>query len=191
MTGDHGLRPANKNSSTLARVISIFWIIALVVPWVVTGLDAFGIIQPHFDFGTTGLVLGTVISVAAIVIGFIAQLQMGKDWRIGVDQEERTELVTDGIFAYVRNPIYSTVYLLAIGLVILIPHWAMLATAIFAYFTIDTQVRYIEEPYLRRLHGEAYIRDYFGRVNRYFPSLFHNIYHLDDGSFPPNKSALG
>ena len=176
ITGDHGLRPANKNSSTLARVLSIFWIIALTAPWIVSGLAAFEIITPQFDFGTTGLIIGTIIGLSAIIIGFIAQLQMGASWRIGVDEEEKTELVTSGIFGYVRNPIYSTVYLLAIGLVVLIPHWAMLASAIFAYFTIDTQVRYIEEPYLKRLHGEAYVDDYFARVNRYFPSLLRNIY---------------
>ena len=175
-------------------MLSIFWIIALLAPWIVSGLDAFGLIQPHWDFGAIGFIIGTGLAVAAIVIGFIAQLQMGASWRIGVDQEEHTALITDGIFAYVRNPIYSTVYLLAIGLVILIPHWSMLASAIFAYFTIDTQVRYIEEPYLRRHHGESYVRDYFGRVNRYFPSPFHKIYDaddVDDSELPPKTSALG
>jgi len=189
ITGDHGLRPANKKSSPLARVLSIFWIIALVAPWIVTGLEAFGTIQPQFDFGTAGMLTGTGLALAAIIIGFIAQLQMGASWRIGVDQEEHTALITDGIFAYVRNPIYSTVYLLAIGLVILIPHWAMLASAVFAYFTIDTQVRYIEEPYLKRHHGEAYVREYFGRVNRYFPNLLRNIYPNEDETTPP-RAAL-
>jgi len=189
ITGDHGLRPANKDSSTLARVLSAFWIIALVAPWIVTGLDAFGIIQPQFDFGNTGLIIGTGLALAAIIIGFIAQLQMGASWRIGVDEEEHTALITDGIFAYVRNPIYSTVYLLAIGLVILIPHWAMLLSAVFAYFTIDTQVRYIEEPYLRQHHGESYVRDYFARVNRYFPNLLRNIYPNEDEPTPP-RAAL-
>lgn len=30
----------------------------------------------------------------------------GSSWRIGVDPDERTELVTDGIFRFSRNPIY-------------------------------------------------------------------------------------
>jgi protein-S-isoprenylcysteine O-methyltransferase Ste14 len=35
----------------------------------------------------------------------LAQLAMGDSWRIGVDESEKTELVTAGPFAVVRNPI--------------------------------------------------------------------------------------
>ena len=33
---------------------------------------------------------------------------MGRSWRIGVEEGERTDLVTGGPFAIVRNPIYAS-----------------------------------------------------------------------------------
>jgi protein-S-isoprenylcysteine O-methyltransferase Ste14 len=39
---------------------------------------------------------------------------MGASWRIGVDPSERTDLVTGGAFALVRNPIFSAMLLTGI-----------------------------------------------------------------------------
>ena len=41
---------------------------------------------------------------------------MGESWRIGVDVQERTSLVTAGVFGLVRNPIFSAMCVASIGL---------------------------------------------------------------------------
>lgn len=43
-----------------------------------------------------------------------AQQAMGRSWRIGVDTDERTELVTEGVFGLVRNPVF-TAMIVAVG----------------------------------------------------------------------------
>ena len=52
-------------------------------------------------------ILGAVLASLGIVITAIAQFAMGDAWRIGVDPSECTELVTDGPFSVVRNPIFA------------------------------------------------------------------------------------
>ena len=52
-----------------------------------------------------------------------AQIAMGASWRIGVDPDERTELVMDGPFAVVRNPIFAAMLPTALGLTLLVPSW--------------------------------------------------------------------
>lgn len=47
---------------------------------------------------------------------------MGSSWRIGVDEHERTELVTEGPFTVVRNPIFSAMLPAAAGLALLAPN---------------------------------------------------------------------
>lgn len=47
--------------------------------------------------------LGNALAVAGIAATFVTQLAMGESWRVGVEETEHTNLVTDGPFALVRN----------------------------------------------------------------------------------------
>ena len=77
-------------------------------------------------------------------------------------------LVTSGLYAFVRNPIYSGVFLFLIGLLILLPHILMLIFLAIASLSIELQVRFVEEPHLRSLHGAAYEK-YARQTGRYIP----------------------
>lgn len=50
-------------------------------------------------------VIGAVLALGGIALTLLSQLDMGSSWRIGVDHDEQTELVTSGVFRLVRNPI--------------------------------------------------------------------------------------
>lgn len=97
-----------------------------------------------------------------------AQYAMGSSWRIGVDPAERTGLVTGGPFALVRNPIFSAMIPLQLGLVLIAPNALAVAGWLLVVLSIELQVRFVEEPYLRRTHGEAY-GSYARRVGRFVP----------------------
>ncbi|EID14988.1 protein-S-isoprenylcysteine methyltransferase [Mycolicibacterium phlei RIVM601174] len=118
------------------------------------------------------LVHATGIAVAVVGIGLTlqAQLGLGASWRIGVDETERTELVTGGPFAIVRNPIFTTLLLTLTGLTLMVPNPIAIAGLLIAIAGIQLQVREVEEPYLRRVHGHTY-RDYTTRVGRFLPWL--------------------
>jgi protein-S-isoprenylcysteine O-methyltransferase Ste14 len=114
--------------------------------------------------------LGAGLALAGVLATLAAQLDMGDSWRIGVDPGERTTLVTGGLFARVRNPIFSFMLLSASGFLLLLPNaWALLALALTAG-GIHLQVRAVEEPYLLRTHGAAYA-DYAARVGRFLPGV--------------------
>ena len=95
---------------------------------------------------------------------------MGAEWRIGVDPDEETELVTTGIYAYVRNPIYTGCIVFGTGLLLLAPHPLFLATGLIGYFSIRAYVKEIEEPYLIELHGDDY-REYQSMTGSFFPQI--------------------
>jgi protein-S-isoprenylcysteine O-methyltransferase Ste14 len=124
---------------------------------------------PALD-GAVGNWIGLIFALCGIVLTFAAQLAMGDAWRIGVDPEERTELVTDGPFAVVRNPIYSAILPTVFGLMLMVP--SALAIAAFAALLValELQVRLVEEPYLLHTHGDAYAA-YAARVGRFVPSV--------------------
>ncbi len=99
---------------------------------------------------------------------FVAQLVMARSWRIGVDPSERTELVTRGLFAVVRNPIFSFMILASAGMALACPTPLSLVAPLLLLVALELQVRIVEEPYLARTHGEDYLR-YARRVGRFVP----------------------
>jgi len=114
--------------------------------------------------------LGAVFAVSGIAGALAAQLSMGDSWRVGVDDSETTALVTGGLFAWVRNPIFTFIGLSLLGLIFLVPNALSLAAAALTLLGIELQVRAVEEPYLERTHGDVY-RAYSSRVGRFIPGL--------------------
>jgi protein-S-isoprenylcysteine O-methyltransferase Ste14 len=113
-------------------------------------------------------VLGLVLALAGFAATLAGQTGMGASWRIGVDPGERTELVTTGVFGLVRNPIFTAMAIAQFGMVLLVPTWLSAAAFVTLFAAVQVQVRAVEEPYLLRVHGEAYA-DYAARTGRFVP----------------------
>jgi protein-S-isoprenylcysteine O-methyltransferase Ste14 len=114
--------------------------------------------------------VGFVFAGVGIAGTFLAQMAMGASWRIGVDQSDRTELVTGGVFSLSRNPIYTFMLIAWTGLALLVPTWLSIASVPAGILAFEVQVRLVEEPYLLRTHGEAF-RAYASRVGRFLPGV--------------------
>ncbi len=97
-------------------------------------------------------------------------MAMGSSWRIGVDPEERTELVTGGVFGRCRNPIYTFMIIAWVGFALLVPTWVALAAGVLLITGIQVQVRLVEEPHMIRTHGETYLT-WARSVGRFVPGL--------------------
>lgn len=99
--------------------------------------------------------MGLVILGVAMVWTIIAQGNMKDSWRVGIDNERKTELITEGLFRYSRNPIFLGMLLVLAGLFLVTPNAVTLIFWVVGYILIQLQIR-LEEEYLRRQHGEAY-----------------------------------
>jgi len=101
----------------------------------------------------------------AFLIIFFAQRNMANEWRIGIDNENKVNLITNGMFGISRNPIFLGVITVFIGLFLIIPN---VVTAIFlvsGVLVIQVQVR-LEEEFLLSTLGDEY-KDYMNKVNRW------------------------
>ncbi|MPV37896.1 methyltransferase family protein [Georgenia subflava] len=114
--------------------------------------------------------VGLLTVVAALVGVLVAQAGMGASWRVGVDAEERTGLVTTGPFAKVRNPVFTAMIAALLGLTLMVPGLATLAGLLALVVAVELQVRFVEEPYLVRVHGPAYL-SYARTAGRFVPGL--------------------
>ncbi len=134
-------------------------------------LDLWDAVEPVGWLDRTPVHVAGLVVFAAGLAGVVAsQSAMGASWRIGTDPGERTDLVTSGPFALVRNPIYTALIPTLLGLALLVPSaLALGSVALFAAAT-EVQVRGIEEPHLLRVHGREYAQ-YAARVGRFVPRL--------------------
>ena len=115
-------------------------------------------------------VIGIALAAAGGLTLFLAQLGMGESWRVGVNEEERTDLVTAGWVSLVRNPIYSAMILGLLGFALMVPAWLGFVAVVVTGLGLELQVRAVEEPYLQRTHGDEY-RRYASRVERFLPGV--------------------
>jgi protein-S-isoprenylcysteine O-methyltransferase Ste14 len=108
---------------------------------------------------------GIVLLLISLAWTILAQAQMGNSWRIGIDDEHKTELIQSGVFSLSRNPIFVGMTLTLLGLFLVIPNVGTLVTLLVGVILIGIQVR-LEEEYLIRVHGDTYLQ-YHRNVRRW------------------------
>lgn len=113
---------------------------------------------------------GVVAMLGGLVLCLAAQRAMGASWRIGVDPDERTALITTGLFGTMRNPIFTAMILFATGSALAVPTLVTVLGLVVATAGIVAQVLAVEEPHLRRQHGTDYDA-YVSRSGRFLPRL--------------------
>lgn len=108
-------------------------------------------------------IIGVVLIAAGIMIWFTGAVRSDMD-----DHIKENRLKTDGIYAWVRNPMYSGWWMMITG-ISLMWHNLWLIPVFFVNWGIMTAVlRSTEEKWLRDLYGQEY-EDYCKRVNRCIP----------------------
>lgn len=167
-TGDSGWRGVSGRPWTLEWFAGIGFTLALVVGLASPIAGLLGL-DPLVDSSALAW-FGAATATIGVLLTLLAQLSMGDSWRIGVDENERTDLVTEGAFALARNPIFTAMVVTAVGLTLMVPN--VLAVVGFAalLLALELQVRGVEEPYLLDAHGATY-RTYATRVGRFVPGF--------------------
>ena len=66
---------------------------------------------------------GLVVEALFVGLFFESHRALGTNWSITLEIRDRHRLVTDGLYRYVRHPMYSSFWLWAIAQALLIPNW--------------------------------------------------------------------
>lgn len=111
-------------------------------------------------------IAGTTLAIAGDGIFFLAVRTMQDSWRAGLAENDKTELITAGIYQFSRNPAFLGFDLVYLGLLLLFFNWILLVFTLFAAVMLHLQILQ-EENYLPGVFGKAYL-DYQKNVNRYF-----------------------
>ena len=168
-TGSSGFQGVSGRPGSAEWVGGVLFAVAVVLGLLAPVLDLVGVLDPVDALdGEVGHAAGAGLFFGGFFTTLAAQAAMGDSWRIGVDESERTELVTSGPFALVRNPIFAGMIPVALGLALMVPNVVAVLAFVALVVALEIQTRLVEEPYLLRAHGEAY-RSYASRAGRFFP----------------------
>ncbi len=169
-TGDTGFRGISGRVGSLEWIGGVLFVVALIAAVAAPILDLVGLAPVDALVARPIQTSGVVLTLIGIAATFAAQVTMGNNWRIGVDDNESTDLVTTGAFALARNPIFTAMVVTGLGLVLVVPNVVAIAGIVGLLLALQLQVRLLEEPYLARTHGEAWAA-YANRVGRFLPGI--------------------
>lgn len=165
-TGDFGIRAAPPGAPLIEILPGTLFILSFASALILIILSTLGYTAPVAKLSNYVEWVFFGLGLTGIVITIISQQQMGNSWRIGVDQTEATALKTNGLYACSRNPIYFGILLFWVGLCGIFAHPLLWLCAVICWCCIEVIVRKIEEPYLKRLHGDQF-DTYLKNTNRY------------------------
>ena len=123
-----------------------------------------------FKIGILGIpwtLIFRIAGVALIILGafiwFMGALHSGMDENISENR-----LKTDGIYAWVRNPMYSGIWITLIGVTLMWHNVLMLTLPVINWLIMTVVLINTEEKWLIKLYGDEYA-EYKKHVNRCIP----------------------
>ena len=109
--------------------------------------------------------IGLVLLFISFIWSVTAQINMKNSWRIGIDNDTKTDLITNGLFSISRNPFFLGVIFSLLGLFLITPNALTLLLFAVAYILIQIQIR-LEEDFLTKDLGQKYL-EYKQKVRRF------------------------
>ena len=116
-------------------------------------------------------IIGVVILALGVLAFILSVLQMKDNWRAGVAKEDKTSLVTRGIYSISRNPAFFGFDLMYIGILFAFFNWYLCYATVFALVFFHLQIVNVEEDFLVEAFGDEYI-SYRKKVCRYIGRKF-------------------
>lgn len=151
---------------------SVLW--TLLLPGLFAGYFPwrfFGLAHVQLDFTNPLHLLGLLlIAAGALLLGACIWefARSGRGTLAPVDPPR--ELVVQGLYRYVRNPMYLSVSMIVLGEVLLTRSRALLVYWVIWFVAVNLFVMLYEEPTLRQRFGDSYER-YTKQVGRWLPRV--------------------
>jgi protein-S-isoprenylcysteine O-methyltransferase Ste14 len=115
--------------------------------------------------------LGVLPGLASLWLFWRTHAELGRNWSVSLEVRKMHELITDGVYRYVRHPMYSAFFLWAIAQILLLPNWIAGLSGIMGFGILFAFRVGREERLMLEAFGEEY-RVYMKRTARVVPWIF-------------------
>jgi protein-S-isoprenylcysteine O-methyltransferase Ste14 len=148
----------------------------LTLAWMGFLVPLIWIVSPVFSFAEYSLLpwpfgAGVLCLVAGLWWIYRSHSDLGRYWSVTLELRENHRLITEGIYRYVRHPMYAALFLYSIGQALVIPNWVV-GPSYFVTFGILFALRIgAEERMMLETFGEAYA-EYMTKTKRLVPGIW-------------------
>lgn len=111
---------------------------------------------------------GALTMLVSLWLFYRSHSDLGQNWSVSLELREGHELVTHGVYQFVRHPMYSSIWLWGIAQGMLLPNWFAGWSVVPAFAAMYFLRTPREEELMCELFGEQY-REYMRRTGRLFP----------------------
>ena len=125
--------------------------------------DSFG--QIDLIDNSIANIAGLILLLCNLIISGLSLINLSDSWRVGIVENQKTELISSGIYRFTRNPYFVSYLLMFAGYTIILQNFILLVFSIFGFLFIHKMILK-EEKYLYSAHGENYL-SYKRNVPRY------------------------
>jgi protein-S-isoprenylcysteine O-methyltransferase Ste14 len=147
--------------------ISFTGLFAVPAVYLVTGAPRFA----DYSFHPLIAWLGVFVLVSALILFFHAHRRLGRFWSVTLEIRENHGLVTDGIYRFVRHPIYTAYFMWALAQALLLSNWIAGPTGLVGFGTLFAFRVRREEQMMLQTFGDDYAA-YAARTKRIIPGVF-------------------
>jgi protein-S-isoprenylcysteine O-methyltransferase Ste14 len=115
--------------------------------------------------------LGVAVDFVVLWLFYRTHHDLGRNWSVSLDLRERHTLVTTGVYAWVRHPMYAGFWLMAVAQVLLLPNWVAGPAGLVGFGTLFFGRVGREEAMMISGFGDEY-RSYMRRTARVVPWIY-------------------
>jgi protein-S-isoprenylcysteine O-methyltransferase Ste14 len=114
--------------------------------------------------------IGAAVFALALWLLWRSHADLGRQWSVRLEIQQRHALITAGVYRHVRHPMYAATFLWAIAQLLLLHNWLAGPTFLVAFLPLYLRRVRREEQMLLDHFGDAY-RAYISRTGRIVPRL--------------------
>jgi protein-S-isoprenylcysteine O-methyltransferase Ste14 len=115
--------------------------------------------------------LGIAVEMGCLWLFYRSHSDLGHNWSVSLDLRERHTLVTTGVYALVRHPMYAGFWLMALGQALLLPNWIAGPAGLVGFGVLFFGRVAREEAMMISAFGDEY-RTYMRRTARVVPWVY-------------------
>ena len=136
-----------------------------IATYMVVPAEVISIITAEQTPVTALTALGVMLALAGDIFFIVSVVTMRDNWRAGIAEHDKTEMVTKGIYAISRNPAFLGFDCVYIGFLLLFFNWPLLVLSVLAIVMLHLQILQ-EEKYLEETFRAEYTQ-YKAKTYRY------------------------